>query len=86
MATVKDEHFSLCVDGHCGDASELPARWHRILISIKAEIGLLVGRGRPADQFLPKAKVDAILKQYAFARGPTLLIGCEYRHREKHED
>src|SRR6185436_19201292 len=59
MAAMKDEHFSLRVDGYCGDASKLPARRHRILISIKAEIGLLVGRGRRTDQFLPKAKVDA---------------------------
>src|SRR2546427_1207650 len=41
VATVKDEHFSPCVDGHGGDASELPARWHRIVISVKTEIGLL---------------------------------------------
>jgi hypothetical protein len=82
---VKHEHFSLSVDGYRGDASELPAQWHRIVISIKAEIGLLVGRRRRADQFLPKAKVDAIFQQYAFARRPTLLICGEQRHREKHE-
>ena len=52
VATVKGEYFSPRVDGDCGNASELPARWQRILISIKAEIGLLVGRDRRADQLL----------------------------------
>ena len=77
VATVKDEHFSPCVDCHGGDASELPARRHRIVIA---------GRGGRADQFLAKTKVDAIFQQCAFARGPALWIGCEHRHGEKQED